>query len=310
MRNLNLKMFRRAFVRRFQARKIHTNAAKRRAMRASPYDRALRTHARRLEHAANTRIKTLKKTKSITAVKRATKARIRAMEAIAKQAAMETGLFGPVSPEELERALGRFDLRVNKTPKRRAGVLQYKLQYWRGVEDRKRMFRSPTVEIDRNDHIWTEEDVQKVLAALLERSLEEAYGMARCDSVRIAEILAWVNRRFDDHPLSFESCCKFAGLDAEEVREGFIRRIRSKFGSDFPHYRVLRDHVIEAEYGNEEAIRWCLSEQDGPQSFIECCTALGFDPVKARGELLLPIVHPEEDEGSEITTHTQAHVAA
>ncbi|MBZ0134619.1 MAG: hypothetical protein K8D98_01720 [Rhodanobacter sp.] len=308
----NLKFYRRAFVRRFPKLMTFRQrvAAKRRwTARETPYDQIVRRHAQRLEHLANLRVKTLKKTKTVSAVKRATKARIRRMEAIAKQAAMGCELFGPVSPEELERALGRFDLKVNKTAKRRAGVLQYKLQYWKGVEDRKRLFRSPTLEVNRNDHIWAEEDVQKVLTALVERSLEEAFNMARCESTRIAEILAWVNRRFDDHPLAFESCCRFAGLDAEEVREGFTRRIRSKFGSDFPHYRVLRDRVVEAEYGDEAAIQWCLSEQDGPLSFVECCTALGFDPVKARGELLLPIALPEADDDTYTTTN-QAHVAA
>ena len=185
--------------------------------------------------------------------------------------------------------------KAKKSSKKRkkAKGLQYKLQYWKGVRDkeRERKFTKQTRDShESNDFVWTNDLIFTIVSNLVEVTLKEVKDRSIKDSATIAEAVAWIERRFDDSPFNFEMCCRFAGLDPELIREHFQAILKSRHGCEFPHYRVLRNGVIDAEAGDPDAIEWVLSEATTPLSFVDCCRALSFNPFKARAELLLPIV--------------------
>lgn len=247
--------------------------------------------------------------RAIANAKLVAKNKLKGVETYAQQLqmheALNPGLFGPVDLKVMQLQL-REKYGSSKRKKRKSAKkgkpLQYKMQYYKGIRDggvRTRNFRINTVnEESFNDVHWSESEVNWLLGSLVEHSFKEAFTFGRMESARVAEIMAWVNRRFDDHPLSFDSCCKFAGLQADDLRELFVKECKQHFGTDFPHYQVLRNGVIDAEYGNEDAIEWVLSAASTPMSFVDCCTALGFDPAKARAQILLPIVNHDHDQDS------------
>lgn len=183
--------------------------------------------------------------------------------------------------------------RKKKSKSKKAKGLQYKLQYWKGVRDkeRERKFTKQTRDSDEvNDFNWTNDQIFTITSNLVEVTLQEVRDRSIKDSPTIAEAVAWIERRFDDSPFNFEMCCRFAGLDPEVMREQFRTILKERHGSLFPHYRVLRNGVIDAEHGDPDAIEWVLSDATTPLSFVDCCRALSFNPVKARAQLLLPIV--------------------
>lgn len=180
--------------------------------------------------------------------------------------------------------------------------LQYKIAFWKGVQGkvRERKFTAQTRDADEtNDLIWSDQAIWQIHVQLVERTFEEVFSLEQKGSAKIAEIVAWVNRRFDDSPYTFESCCVAAGYNPEELREQFFKRLDQIHHSNFPHYQVLRNGVIDAEHGDPDALEWVLSEADTPMSFVDCCTSLGFNPKKARAELMLPIVNHAIDDGAE-----------
>ena len=180
--------------------------------------------------------------------------------------------------------------------------LQYKIAFWKGVQGkvRERKFTAQTRDADETtDLVWSDHAIWQIHVQLVERTFEEVFSLEQKGSAKIAEIVAWVNRRFDDSPYNFETCCVSAGLDPEELRERFFKRLEQVHQTQFPHYQVLRNGVIDAEHGDPDALEWVLSDVDTPLSFVDCCRSLGFNPKKARAELLLPIVPPAMDDGVE-----------
>ena len=198
----------------------------------------------------------------------------------------------------LREKYGSRRKRKKKTAKRVKG-LQYKLQYWKGVNDkaRERKFTAQTRDADQtNDLVWNEEEAHRIAALLVDRSFEEAFQRSQKDPNKIAEIVAWLDRRYDDSAFNFETCCSVAGYNADELRDRFYALLDRKYGTRFPHYRVLRNGIIDAEHGDSDAIEWVLSDATTPMSFVDCCKALSFDPEKARAEILLPVVVDSFDE--------------
>lgn len=178
-----------------------------------------------------------------------------------------------------------------KKPSRKPKGLQYKIQFWKGLKgERSRKFHSVTFESSGNTENWRDIDIDQLAVWLLERTLEEVLHSERKQSSKVAEIVAWIERRFDDEsPFNFELCARLSGCDPDELREQVMARIEQAHGTTYPHYQVLRCGVIDAEAGDPDAARWVMSDTTGPLSFVDCCKALGFDPKKARQEIHLPV---------------------
>lgn len=214
--------------------------------------------------------------------------------------ASQFDLFPGISlePNELTLRTKYGSRRKRKRHKGKKG-LQYKIQFYRGIQGkmRERKFVNQTRDADEtNDLVWDEATINTITALLVDVTFEDVFKLEIKGSTRIAEIVAWVNRRYDeDSPFNFEACCAMAGYDPDRLRDMFFSRLKRVHGTDFPHYRVLRDRIIDAEHGDSDAIEWVLSENDGPLSFRDCCYALGFNHRQARNALLLPIVIHDDD---------------
>lgn len=196
----------------------------------------------------------------------------------------------PATREKLP-TLRRFAKRGNKKANRKK-MLQYHLRYWEGVKgERKIARRGRLFEMNGNDVSvieWTPAAYTSLLICLLDAIPRQIVELAEARSNRIAEIIAWVNRRWCDDPFSFEICCKAINVNPDDKREQLLETIQELFGSSYDHYRVLRNNVIDAEAGDKNAIDWILSESDVHYSFKDCCRALGFKHKKARDFIHLP----------------------
>jgi len=188
--------------------------------------------------------------------------------------------------------------RKKKAKAKRTKGLQYKIQYWKGLgKERERKFTPQTRDANTtNDIVWADDDAYRIAALLVDRSFEEAFNRSQKDPNKIAEIVAWLNRRYDDSPFNFEFCCSVAGYHADELRDRFFAMLDRRYNTRFPHYLVLRNGVIDAEHGDKDAIEWVLSDATTPMSFTDCCRALSFDPEKARADILLPVVTESFDD--------------
>lgn len=204
-----------------------------------------------------------------------------------------------IHPEELTLRSKYGSNRKRKKKKRNQG-LQYRIKFWKGItgKERERKFTAQTRDSDQtNDDDWSDAAIYRIAGLLVDRSFEEVFALEQKHSTRIAEIVAWVNRRFDqESPFNFEVCCSVAGYNADDLRTMFFDRLKRKHDSTYPHYSVLRNGIIDAEHGDPDALEWVLSDLDTPMSFRDCCHALGFDHSKARSALLLPIVVNDSDE--------------
>lgn len=201
----------------------------------------------------------------------------------------------PTEDFTLRSKYGSTRARRKKKKKRTAG-LQYKLKFWKGVvgKDRERKFSAHFSDSNEfNDTDWSDEDIFKIATTLVDRSMEEVFALEQKDSNRIAEIVSWINRRFDDSAFNYEFCCAASGYHADDLRELFFLRLERKHGTRFPHYQVLRNGIIDAEHGDPDAIDWVMSDSQSPMGFVDCCKSLGFNPFKARADILLPIVDHE-----------------
>lgn len=177
-------------------------------------------------------------------------------------------------------------------PKREKKMVQYKIPFWKGVKGtRKRALKARCHETEGNDtRVFepTTDGYRQFLATLLEYIPKEIAGFGARDSGRIAEIVAWISRRDYDEPFSFQECCAAVGVHPDNSEEAILATIRELYGQDFNHFRILRNNVIDAEAGDQRAVDWVLSTSDVGKSFNDCCRALGFNPKKARSQILIP----------------------
>lgn len=214
-------------------------------------------------------------------------------------AAAQCDLFPAVDMPVQETTLKSKYGSSRRRKKKKTKGLQYKIKFWKGIQgkERERKYTAQTRDSDQsNSFEWDDSSIYRVAALLVDRSFEEVFALEQKGSTRIAEIVAWVNRRFDDEsPFNFEFCCSVAGYNVDELRSLFFDRLKRKHESTFPHYNVLRNGIIDAEHGDPDAIEWVLSDLDAPMTFRDCCFALGFDHLKARAAVLLPIVTHDDD---------------
>jgi hypothetical protein len=171
---------------------------------------------------------------------------------------------------------------------------QYCIKLRLRKSERKLEFRSKSrPESAGNDFEWSMASQRQLHYVLLSESLAMVKNYAEIKSHRAAEIWAWIERCGHDEPFAFDTCVEmagefdpdFTGCDPEVVRNALKRLLRNQFGVMLPHRSVLKQGIVEAEAGNADAVRWCLSTADTPLSFNECCDALGFDPEDVRREL-------------------------
>ena len=178
--------------------------------------------------------------------------------------------------------------------------LQYRLHIPTRLTPRKIALRSHAAKEDgSNDYTWSTDAIAGLHSVLLKESLETLRDLCEKRSVRAAEIVAWIERTAPQEPFSFETCCKYFNLefdgesigaqDPEVLRTMTRKWIKKAYGAELPHAQVLRQGLIEAEAGDEEAIQWVLSDVVAPLSFVTCCDSLGFDPEDAREQLRLPM---------------------
>lgn len=188
--------------------------------------------------------------------------------------------------------------RSKKRPTKVKG-LQYRLKIPTRLTPRKIAVRNHAAkEDDRNDFTWSSDSVIALHSVLLKESLETLKGLCEKRSVRAAEIVAWIERAAPNEPFSFETCCRYFNLELDgesigaqdpEVLRSMTRMwIKKAYGAEMPHAQVLRQGLMEAEAGDEEAIQWVLSDVVAPLSFVTCCDSLGFDPEDAREQIRLP----------------------
>ncbi len=192
--------------------------------------------------------------------------------------------------------------------------LQYKLRMQVRATPRKIKRRAHALpETDGNDFVWDHSSLVEMHSTLLWESLEQVKALCSKKSPAVAEILDWIRRDVDE-PFSFEACCELFCRDVEGELLGaqdpaILRRMVNKwvkdaFGTDeLPHKALLRQAVLDAESGDPDAKAWINSKVDGALSFVDCCTALGFNPNLARKSIHIP-VSPED------TLHSQAETAA
>ena len=97
-----------------------------------------------------------------------------------------------------------------------------------------------------------------------------------------------------------------SGYRADDLRDLFFLRLERKHGTRFPHFQVLRNGIIDAEHGDQDAIDWVMTDSPSPMSFVDCCKSLGFNPIKARADILLPVVDHEIDDDAFYLDENQA----
>lgn len=207
--------------------------------------------------------------------------------------------------ESTKRRIKRRFVGKKSAPSHAKKGLQYKLPFWKGVKGkaRSRTYKGRCFEEAGNELVVfhsTEQGYREFLEAMLNYVPREIAAMGARDSNRIAEIVAWISRRDTDDPFAFQECCAAVGVHPDSSEEAILGTIRELYGKDFDHYRVMRNNVIDAEYGVQQAVDWVLSDSNVGMSFNACCRALGFNPKKARAQVqipehMIPVDHEDED---------------
>ena len=226
--------------------------------------------------------------------------------AFALQLDLLTGQY--IDPKDL-KIKRRFVGKKQKSHKSEKKQLQYKIPFWKGVKgERKRTLKARCHEDEGNDLVvfeMTDDGYAQFLIRVLEYLPREIAALGSRDSSRIAEIVAWANRRFTEDPFSFEDACRAAGVHPDIQRDNLIETLKELYGETFDHYRILRNNVIDAEAGNPQAVDWVLSDSDVAKSFNDCCRALGFNPRKARPQVMIPahmVPEPIDQDSTSIET--------
>ena len=204
----------------------------------------------------------------------------------------------------------------NRQPKpkgKRVKGCQYRLKLSFRATPRKIAYRAHArKEEEVNGYTWSDDGMYRLHSILLDESLQTLRAMCERKSVRAAEIIAWMFRGNPSETFSFEECCRLFKMELPDPENGelvdvgqqdpdVLRNqarlwIKKAYGAELPHAKVLRQAILDAEAGNEDAIAWILSDQEAPLSFRECVDALGFDAEDARKEVKLQttIVDPLE----------------
>lgn len=194
---------------------------------------------------------------------------------------------------------------AKRRQRERVKGLQYKMRLEvRKTERKLRFARKAAREIGGNTEHFPMRWIRRLHAWVLRDALDHLRECLEVGSSRAAEVWAWIERPGTEDEFSFETCLRIASefpevfddlgeeflqMDPDEVRKVFGAVVRKRFGAVFPHRRLLKEAIVEAELcGNEDAIRWITSTADTPLSFVDCCNALGFDPDDARQSILLP----------------------
>ncbi len=190
------------------------------------------------------------------------------------------------------------------------------------TSNRKIAFRERLPEEEPGNHVFaslSDEGMQRLHYVLLISSLRSLKEHAEVGSARSAEVWAWVERTGHDEPFAFDTCVllaaalsidpafrnpfpdtweldeegrptvlrrgvdiDFAGASPEDVRE-LCRAILRRSKTGVPqHARILRDRLIDAEYGNSDARRWIAGESSATPNYRECLEALGFASAAER----------------------------
>jgi len=189
--------------------------------------------------------------------------------------------------------------------KNRIKGLQYKLKMEvRATERKLRFARKAAREVGGNTEHFPTRWIRRLHAWVLRDALDYLKECLEVGSSKAAEVWAWMERRGMEEEFSFDTCLRVASefpeifddlgeeflqMDPDTVRQLFAHQVRQRFGAVFPHRRLLKEAIVEAEMvGNPDAIRWIQSDADTPLSFVDCCNALGFDPKEARASIVLP----------------------
>ncbi len=72
---------------------------------------------------------------------------------------------------------------------------------------------------------WSEQDIMHISECLLEDSLRNLFD-GRCSLETVVEIHQWMTDIDDPNPFSFVNCCKLTGLDADELRDTILDRLK------------------------------------------------------------------------------------
>ena len=203
--------------------------------------------------------------------------------------------------------------RQPKPKAKRVKGCQYRLKLSFRATPRKIAYRSHArKEEEVNSYTWSEDGMYRLHSILLNESLQTLRAMCERKSVRAAEIIAWMFRGNPSETFSFEECCRLFKMELPDPENGELVEvgqqdpdvlrnqarlwIRKAYGAELPQAKVMRQAILDAEVGNEDAIAWILSDQEAPLSFRECADALGFDAEDARKEVKLrtTIVDPLE----------------
>lgn len=192
-------------------------------------------------------------------------------------------------------------LRIKRLAKRKkratvkANNLQYKMPLASAKTLRKLTFNTKIHELNSNDIQWTEIGIRKLHYILLTQSISTLKELAEDNSSKAAEIWAWVEKTGHDEDFSFDTCVAIAGefdieyanMDPELLRNSLQRILLKQYRAEFPHAKLLKEGILNAETGHQDAIEWVISDSDAPLSFNDCCKALGFNPDKAREEIYI-----------------------
>lgn len=178
----------------------------------------------------------------------------------------------------------RRDQRLKKT-------VQYKIKLKVRLTDRKIGFRNRLHELAGNEtdvFDFSQIGYKAFLIQMLDYIPHELAELISVGSNRVSEIVSWINRRWTDEPFSFEECCRSINVDPASKREQLLETIEELYDGRTDHYTLIRNRVIDAEAGDVSAVQWVMCEQETGLSFNVCCRALGFNPSKARQEVIIP----------------------
>lgn len=173
--------------------------------------------------------------------------------------------------------------------------LQYDLRLRVLKNERVKAFNTRIHELDTNDFVWTEQGIRKLHYILLTETIKEIKDHADLKSSKAAEMWYWIEREGHDEDFAFDTCVAIAGefdpeyvnMDPEVLRNGIKRILLNNFKAEFPHAKLLKKGIHDAEAGIQDAIEWVISDSEEPLSFNDCCQSLGFDPEKARQEITI-----------------------
>jgi len=194
---------------------------------------------------------------------------------------------------------------AKRRQKNRIKGLQYRLKMEvRATERKLRFARKAAREVGGNTEHFPTRWIRRLHAWVLRDALDYLKECLEVGSSKAAEVWSWMERPGTDEEFSFECCLRVASefpeifddlgeeflqMDPDTVRQLFAHQVRQRFGAVFPHRRLLKEAIVEAEIvGNPDAIRWIKSDAETPLSFVDCCNALGFDPKEARASIVLP----------------------